>query len=34
MDKGISAITQNQIIEELVLNNDIVNPKKIKTAKS
>lgn len=34
MDKGISAITQNQIIEKLVLNNDIVNPKKIKTAKS
>ena len=29
MDKGISAVTQNQVIEELVLNNDIVNPKKI-----
>ena len=34
MDKGISAVTQNQVIEELVLNNDIVNPKKIKTVKS
>lgn len=34
MHKGISAVTQNQIIEELVLNNDIVNPKKITTAKS
>ena len=32
MGKQISTVTQNQVIEKLVLNKGISNPKKIKTA--